>query len=117
MKPQARKQYAKQTGKHQQKGAIPMNAVDIAKQKSESMKRHAKDVICLMASNGEKINFFTVSQRAGVSRGFLYQHKELNSMIQLLRLSKMTKQELQAEVLRNRLQSIKHKNNFKRGNE
>lgn len=86
-----------------------MNAVETAKQESIKMQAHTKEVIYQMAINGEKINFYTVAAKAGVSRAFLYNHEELSSMIQMLRLSRMTKHELQTELLRLRLQNIKNK--------
>ena len=34
-----------------------------------------------MLENGEKVNFYTVSERAGVSRTYLYNHPEFRRMI------------------------------------
>ena len=85
-----------------------MTAAETSKQESQLLQTHTKEIICQMAANGEKINFYTVAAKAGVSRAFLYNHEELSSMIMLLRLSKMTKHELQTELLRQRLANIKN---------
>ena len=60
-------------------------------------------VILKMAEEGENITFYSVSERAKVSRPFLYRHKELRELILDNRITHMTKQELQKEVLRLRL--------------
>lgn len=62
------------------------------------------DTIHQMADVGERIDFLSVADRAGVSRIFLYRHEDINAMIQNLRLQNMTKEELRQEVVRLRLQ-------------
>ena len=83
-----------------------MKITEISKQKSTQKVLHTKQVILEMAEKGENISFYTVAEKAKVSRPFLYRHDELKELILALRISHMTKQELQQEVLRLRLKVL-----------
>lgn len=63
----------------------------------------AYQTILEMIESGESISFITVSERAKVSRQFLYHHSELRALICEMRITIRTKQELQQEILRLRL--------------
>lgn len=83
-----------------------MKITEISKQKSTQKAIHTKQVILEMAEKGENISFYTVAEKAKVSRPFLYRHSELKELMLTLRISHMTKQELQQEVLRLRLKVL-----------
>ena len=49
----------------------------MSKRISQEKFLHTYQVILKMAEEGEKITFYSVSERARVSRPFLYRHEEL----------------------------------------
>ena len=63
-----------------------------------------KKVLSEMVERGQVVNFYTAAEAAGVTRGFLYHHPELRSFIENCRITGMSKQALQQEVIRLRLQ-------------
>ena len=71
--------------------------------KSQEKMIHTHKVIFDMLEQGKLINFYTVAESAGVSRQFLYSHDELRNLIIDCRVTGMTKQELQQEVIRLRM--------------
>ena len=83
-----------------------MEVTEISRQISQKKFLHAYQTILEMVEKGENITFYSVSQKANVSRPFLYRHPELKKMILDVRISHLTKQELQKEVLRLRLKII-----------
>lgn len=74
--------------------------ITMSKQISQKKFMQAYDVILEMVEKGEEITFYSVSEKAKVSRPFLYRHPDLKKMILDARVSHLTKQELQKEVLR-----------------
>ena len=80
-----------------------MKITEISKQKSTQKSIHTKQIILEMAEKSENISFHTVAEKANVSKPFLYRHDELKNLILNLRISHMSKQELQKEVLQLRL--------------
>jgi hypothetical protein len=78
----------------------------IEKTKKEAVEKHLKTQLIIekMVENGEVINYQTVSAAAGVSRTYLYKHLEFREIIELCRVTGMTKKELQTEVIRLRYQ-------------
>ena len=80
-----------------------MEATEISRQISQRKFLQAYQTILEMVEKGEEITFYSVSERAKVSRPFLYRHPELKNLILDARISHLTKQELQKEVLRLRL--------------
>ena len=71
--------------------------------KSQEKMIHTHKVILDMLEQGKLINFYIVAEAAGVSRQFLYSHDELRNLIIDCRITGMTKQELQQEVIRLRI--------------
>ena len=83
-----------------------MRETDLSKQKkvlSRELREKTLSTIIQMAKAGEEINFYTVSERAEVSRTFLYKHDDIRQMIEKSRITKMSKQELREEVIRLRI--------------
>ena len=80
-----------------------MEVTEMSERISQKKFLHTYQVILEMVEKGENITFYSVSERANVSRPFLYRHKELKDLILDNRITHMTKQELQKEVLRLRL--------------
>lgn len=78
----------------------------IEETKKEAVAKHLQTqaIIEKMIENGEVINYQTVSAAAGVSRTYLYKHKEFRELIALCRVTGMTKKQLQQEVVRLRTQ-------------
>lgn len=80
-----------------------MNATELSKKISQEKFVIAYQTILEMIESGESISFITVSEKAKVSRQFLYHHSELRALICEMRITIRTKQELQQEILRLRL--------------
>lgn len=59
--------------------------------------------IISMINNGDDVNFTSVAQRCGVSRHYMYRHAKLRSLIEDCRVTKMSKAELQQEVVQLRV--------------
>ena len=78
----------------------------IEETKKEAVEKHLKTQLIIekMIKNGEVINYQTVSVTAGVSRTYLYKHKEFRELIDLCRVTGRTKKQLQQEVVRLRTQ-------------
>ena len=83
-----------------------MEATEISRQISQRKFLQAYQTILEMVEKGEAITFYSVSERAKVSRPFLYRHPELKNLILDAIISHLTKQELQKEVLRLRLKIV-----------
>lgn len=60
----------------------------------------ATKAIIALLNEGQAVTFQSVSEKANVSRQFLYTHPELSQKIKDCRVSTMTKQELQQEVIK-----------------
>ncbi len=60
------------------------NKKAVIQQQRNSYKTYSKayDAIYNMVLLDEKINYYTVADKAGVSRSYLYQHEALSDMIQ-----------------------------------
>lgn len=69
------------------------NKKAVIQQQRNSYKTYSKayDAIYNMVLLDEKINYYTVAEKAGVSRSYLYQHEALSEMIQTF--SNLQKQE------------------------
>ena len=80
--------------------------ITMSKQISQKKFMQAYEVILEMIEKGEEITFYSVAEKAKVSRPFLYRHPDLKKMILDTRVSHLTKQELQKEVLRLRFRVI-----------
>ena len=80
-----------------------MKVTELTKKISEEKFLQAYQTIIEMAERGEKISFFSVSEKAEVSRQFLYNHSELRELIREMRITTLKKRELQQEILRLRL--------------
>ena len=76
---------------------------EYSKTHSKQKVLHTYQVILEMADKGEIISFQSVAEKAAVSKPFLYRHEELKQLISDLRISHLSKQELQKEVLLLRL--------------
>ncbi len=76
---------------------------EYSKTQSKQKVLHTYQMILEMADKGEIISFHSVAEKAAVSKPFLYHHEELKQLISDLRISHLSKQELQKEVLRLRL--------------
>ena len=76
---------------------------EYSKMQSKQKVLHTYQMILEMADKGEIISFHTVAEKAAVSKPFLYRHEELKQLISDLRISHLSKQELQKEVFRLRL--------------
>ena len=76
------------------------NQKAIIHQQRNSYKTYSKayDALYAMLLADEKINYYTVAEKAGVSRSYLYQHNGLSTMIQ--QFSILQKQELSANKLK-----------------
>ncbi|WP_050632256.1 DUF6262 family protein [Bacillus andreraoultii] len=67
--------------------------VSMAKEKTEIKKSTVIETINKMIENGEKINFYTVTKRAGVSKSFLYKYDEIRELIEKYRQSPTKKKQ------------------------
>lgn len=61
--------------------------VSMAKEKTEEKKQIVINTINEMIANGEKITFYSVYQKAGVSKSFVYNNKEIREVIEKHRKS------------------------------
>lgn len=77
------------------------------KENSELLRRRVLEVIEKMIGDGERINFYSVADKAGVSRVFLYKHDDIRKTIEAARISKTSKKELEKEVIRLRMALLK----------
>lgn len=75
-----------------------MQLIVKTKKRSGALISHTEETIKKMISEGEIINYTTVSNRAQVSRNFLYSHQELRDVIDACRVTGLTKRELQKEL-------------------
>lgn len=67
--------------------------VELAKQKTEEKKKHVLNVIEEMAQANEKITFYSVYKKAGVSKSFVYNNDEVRGVIEMYRDGKGKKEE------------------------
>lgn len=56
--------------------------VSMAKEKTEEKKQKVINTINEMIANGEKVTFYSVYQKAGVSKSFVYNNKEIREVIE-----------------------------------
>lgn len=56
--------------------------VSLAKEKTEVKKQKVIETINQMLENEEKITFYSVYQKAGVSKSFVYNNKEIREIIE-----------------------------------
>lgn len=56
--------------------------MSLAKEKSEEKKQKVIDTINKMIENEEKITFYSVYQKAGVSKSFVYNNEEIRDVIE-----------------------------------
>ena len=56
--------------------------VSMAKEKTEEKKQKVINTINQMIANEEKITFYSVYQKAGVSKSFVYNNKEIREVIE-----------------------------------
>ncbi|NFL34508.1 transposase [Clostridium botulinum] len=68
--------------------------VEITKKKSEEKKEYVLEVINSMIRNEEKITFYSVYKKAGVSKSFVYNNNEIRNRIELCRNGSLTKDEV-----------------------
>lgn len=68
--------------------------VEITKKKSEEKKDYVLEVINSMIRNGDKITFYSVYKKAGVSKSFVYNNEEIRNRIELCRSGALTKDEV-----------------------
>lgn len=68
--------------------------VEITKKKSEEKKEYVLEVINSMIRNNEKITFYSVYKKAGVSKSFVYNNEEIRNRIELCRSGALTKDEV-----------------------
>ncbi|MBN1060195.1 DUF6262 family protein [Clostridium botulinum] len=68
--------------------------VEITKKKSEEKKEYVLEVINSMIRNEEKITFYSVYKKAGVSKSFVYNNNEIRNRIELCRNGNLTKDEV-----------------------
>lgn len=59
--------------------------IEIAKKKSEETENKVVKVIKEMVKNEEKINFYSVYQKAGVSKSFVYNNPTIRELIEKYR--------------------------------
>ncbi|MGG7145719.1 DUF6262 family protein [Clostridium butyricum] len=68
--------------------------VEITKKKSEEKKNYVLEVINAMLRNEEKITFYSVYKKAGVSKSFVYNNEEIRNRIELCRNGELSKDEV-----------------------
>lgn len=68
--------------------------VEITKKKSEEKKEYVLEVINAMLRNDEKITFYSVYKKAGVSKSFVYNNEEIRNRIELCRNGELSKDEV-----------------------
>ncbi|OCB00134.1 DUF6262 family protein [Clostridium beijerinckii] len=59
--------------------------IELTKKKSEEKKEYVLEVINSMIRNGEKITFYSVYNKAGVSKSFVYNNEEIRNRIEFCR--------------------------------
>ncbi|MDF2882898.1 MAG: hypothetical protein K0R54_3455 [Clostridiaceae bacterium] len=59
--------------------------VELTKKKSEEKREYVLEVINSMIRNGEKITFYSVYNKAGVSKSFVYNNEEIRNRIEFCR--------------------------------
>ena len=59
--------------------------VELTKKKSKEKKEYVLEVIDAMLRNGEKVTFYSVYTKAGVSKSFVYNNEEIRTKIELCR--------------------------------
>lgn len=59
--------------------------VELTIKKSEEKKEYVLEVINSMLRNGEKITFYSVYKKAGVSKSYVYNNEEIRNRIELCR--------------------------------
>ena len=59
--------------------------VELTKKKSKEKKEYVLEVIDAMLRNGEKVTFYSVYKKAGVSKSFVYNNEEIRTKIELCR--------------------------------
>lgn len=72
------------------------------KDASEKRAASVAQVLDEMIANGEYISFGAVARRAGVSRSYLYRHAAIAERIKNVRIPNLTKEQLRAELVRER---------------
>ena len=85
---------------------MPNKMIEEIQKKSEMQKHQTIRIIHQMLNDCKEINYYTVSEAAGVSRPFLYRYSEISSLIDACRISGLSKRELQQEVIRLRFQKM-----------
>lgn len=68
--------------------------VEITRKKSEEKKEYVLEVINAMLRNEEKITFYSVYKKAGVSKSFVYNNEEIRNRIELCRNGELSKNEV-----------------------
>lgn len=68
--------------------------VEITRKKSEEKKEYVLEVINAMLRNEEKITFYSVYKKAGVSKSFVYNNEEIRNRIELCRNGELSKDEV-----------------------
>ena len=94
--------------------------VEMTRKKSEEKKEYVLEVINAMLRNGEKITFYSVYKKAGVSKSFVYNNEEIRSRIELCRNGEISKDDVkdnkdliideltkEVEILRGKLKEYK----------
>ena len=59
--------------------------VELTKKKSQEKKEYVLEVIDAMLRNGEKVTFYSVYNKSGVSKSFVYNNEEIRTKIELCR--------------------------------
>lgn len=65
--------------------------VSMAKEKTEERKQKVIETVNKMLENKEKITFYSVYQKAGVSKSFIYNNEDLRELIESYRQSTIKK--------------------------
>lgn len=68
--------------------------VKLTKKKSEEKRDYVLEVINSMIRNEEKITFYSVYKKAGVSKSFVYNNEEIRRRIEMCRSGAITKDEV-----------------------
>lgn len=67
--------------------------IELAKSKSEETKNKVIEVVNEMLANGEKITFYSVYKKAGVSKSYVYNNEEIRLIIETYRKSSVKKKQ------------------------
>ena len=86
-----------------------MGLIEETRKQAVEKRLRTQEIIEGMIKNGDVVNYQTVAHAARVSRTYLYKHQEFRDIIELCRVSGMTKQELQRELIRLRHQLYNQK--------